>query len=126
MEQERGAECSYASVTLGPANVGDISISPFLEPQYSRPYLQILYLTYSWREKKLEVYFSFRFQTLLHFENFVLILPPAALRISIRILDMHKETRTMKRLYTRNTSTRVRSSRACFCYEYEIRINVYI
>jgi len=126
MGQEYGSECSYAFVTLGPANVSDISISPFLEPQYSRKHLKILYVPYNWREEKLEVYLLFRFQTPLHFENVVLILPPAALRIYIRILDMHKETQTMTRLYTRNTSTRVRSTRECFCYEYEIRINVYI
>jgi len=32
----------------------------------------------------------------------------------------------MKRLYTKNTGARVGFSRAYFCYEYEIRLKVYI
>jgi len=44
------------------------------------------------------------------------------MRIPIPILDIHKEPQMMTRLYTKNTSTHVRFSRACFWYKYEIRL----
>jgi hypothetical protein len=40
MGRHCGSECPYVSVTQGPANVSDTLIAPFLEPQYSRPYIQ--------------------------------------------------------------------------------------
>lgn len=126
MKQECDSVCSDTSVTLGPVNVSDNLIAAFLGPQFTRPYIQsfVSNLQPVWRElgNLLPISVSDPFTFWKFCINF----------ITCCIEDFYTNFGYAQRasddeapLHT-NTGARVRFSRACFCYEYEIRLNVYI